>query len=262
MAYQEKKFDGLSDDYDRYRPRYPAELLREIARKAPDRDRLHVVDAGAGTGIALEGLVPLLGPDCRYEAVDVSSDMVAKGRAKFPEVAWSQGPAEPFLEKAGDVDLIVAAQSFQWMDRPRFLHAAQHCLNPEGVVAIIQNNRNYGASSFLDAYESLLEEVSPGYSRHYRDFDFKAELTEVFGPQEGVIEVTTADWEMPMPRTAFVGMAKSSTQVQRGISTHGDVVVERIAELVDRFSEGDTLSIPYRSELFTAQTPAAGAGGR
>lgn len=100
MDTDKQKFDTLADDYDRHRPRYPAALLQELAGPSAGRPGLHVVDAGAGTGIALEGLVPILGDGARYEAVDLSPDMVARGRAKFPSVAWTVGPAEPFLERA------------------------------------------------------------------------------------------------------------------------------------------------------------------
>ncbi|MFF4183034.1 class I SAM-dependent methyltransferase [Streptomyces sp. NPDC001691] len=263
MEPRKQKFDTLADDYDRHRPRYPAALLKELAAPLAGRPRPHVVDAGAGTGIVLEGLIPVLGEDGRYEAVDLSTDMVARGRAKFPSVSWSVGPAEPFLEQARDVDLIVAAQSFQWMDRPRFLRAALGCLNPGGQLAIIQNNRDFGASSFLDAYESLLEELSPGYSRHYRAFDFAAELREAFAPGGGTVEVRTADWTTTMAADDFVGMAKSSTQVQRGIAAHGEALLDRLRDLINQHADSDgVLRMPYHSELFTARTaPAAESDG-
>jgi SAM-dependent methyltransferase len=252
VAAKQQKFDTLSEGYDRYRPRYPDGLLRRIADAVSHRGQPYVIDAGAGTGIALEGLAPLLGEDCRYDAVDVSSGMVATGRAKFPEVTWSVGEAEPFLEKASGVDLIVAAQAFQWMDRPRFLRAARTCLNPGGTVAILQNNRDFTASAFLDAYETLLEELSPGYDRNYRSYDFAAELREVFGD---TVEVATADWSTPMATRDFIGMAKSSTQVQRGLAAHGDLLLDRLAALVAAHAQDGAVAIPYHSELFTARAP-------
>ncbi|MFB7664063.1 class I SAM-dependent methyltransferase [Kitasatospora sp. NPDC056138] len=258
MAEQKQKFDGLSQDYDRFRPRYPEQLLRLLVGRLPARERLLVVDAGAGTGVELEGLTPLLAADTRYRAVDLSFDMAAQGQAKFPQVEWTVGEAEPFLEQAAEVDLIIAAQSFQWMDRPRFLRAAAGCLTPGGVVAIIQNNRDFGRSPFLDAYESLLEELSPGYSRHYRVFDFAAELTEVFGAAGGTVEVATADWATTMSAQDFVGMSKSSTQAQRAITAHGEGYLKRLEALVRDFATGGELEVPYHSELFTAQLPAGG----
>lgn len=248
-----QKFDGLSDGYDRFRPRYPAALMREIVSRLPGRDDLHVIDAGAGTGVELEGLIPLLGRKCRYEAVDLSTDMVATGRAKFPHVQWHVAAAEPFLEQSVDADLIIAAQSLQWMDRPRYLAAAKRCLNPSGVVAIIQNNRKVEESRFLYQYEALLEELSPGYSRSYRTFDYAAELAAVFPAHEASVQVLTHDWSRTMSPQEFIGLAASSTQVQRAIAEVGRTFEDRLSELLGSFAVKDSLTIPYGTELIMAQ---------
>ncbi|GGM51669.1 hypothetical protein GCM10012275_23170 [Longimycelium tulufanense] len=256
MTDQQSRFDGLSADYDRFRPRYPTDLLQKIVEKLPATDNLYVIDAGAGTGIALEGLIPLLGPGCTYQAVDISTDMVAAGRSKLPQVEWRLEPVEPFLETAPDVDLITAAQSFQWMDRPGFLRAAATCLKPAGVLAVLQNNRSSTESPFLDAYETLLEEYSPGYTRDYRDFDYAAELTDAFAPSAGTVEVVRTTWSRIMTPSDFIGMARSSTQVQRAISTHGATFLDRLTALTRDAASDGTLTIPYRSELFLAQVAA------
>ncbi|MBD2803402.1 hypothetical protein [Xenorhabdus szentirmaii] len=47
-------------------------------------------------------------------------------------------------------------------------------------MAILQNNRDYRYSEFLNEYEDLLEELSPNYSCHYRDFDYAQELNTTF----------------------------------------------------------------------------------
>ncbi|KPI17186.1 hypothetical protein OK074_8216 [Actinobacteria bacterium OK074] len=255
MEDRKQKFDTLAEEYERHRPRYPAELVRKLAGRLVRREDPHVVDAGAGTGILLETLVPLLGPRARTAAVDVSSDMVDLGRAKFPQVHWSVGPVEPYLEAATEVDLVTAAQAYQWFDRPRFLAAAVKSLRPGGLVAVVQNNRDFAASAFLDAYESLLEELSPGYSRHYRAFDVAAELREVFEPAGGDVDVTTADWTMTLDAEDFTGFAKSSTQFQRGLTAHGEALLDRLTALVDAHTTHGRVAIPYHSELFTAQLP-------
>ena len=90
-----QKFDGLADDYDRNRARYPSVLFQMIKSRLPVRERLRIIDAGAGTGIALEGLVDVLGQEHDYLAVDVSRDMVQGGRQKFPFVEWTVGEPIP-----------------------------------------------------------------------------------------------------------------------------------------------------------------------
>ncbi len=110
---QSEKFDGLADDYDRYRPRYPLSLFKIMLLPFKDKKHLSIVDVGAGTGIALEGIVKFLGHEHQYHAIDVSADMIKQGQRKFPFVQWSHGKAESLLPQIGKVDLVVAAQAFQ-----------------------------------------------------------------------------------------------------------------------------------------------------
>ncbi|MFD0396075.1 class I SAM-dependent methyltransferase [Streptomyces nogalater] len=148
MSTSEAKFDGLANNYDQARPRYPAELFRHVVEYLPKTDRLTVVDAGAGTGIALEGLLPHLPDDAAVHAVDVSTDMIRVGREKFPHVVWHEGTAEGYLAScpSSSVDLVVAAQSYQWMDRAAYVREAARCLGPAGLCLVIQNNRNHAAA--------------------------------------------------------------------------------------------------------------------
>ena len=245
-----QKFDGLADDYDRNRPRYPTSLFHTIKSRLPVRERLRILDAGAGTGIALEGLVDLLGDQHDYLAVDVSADMVEKGREKFSYVEWAVSAAEPYLETLQNVDLVIAAQAYQWMERERFIRGAVSALRAGGVLAIMQNNRDYIASPFLDEYETLLEEHSPGYNRSYRDFDIAAELSIVFINGVGSVQTETSGWSKASTVTEFVRMASSSTQVQRAIEAEGESFLDRVSALVKEHAVNGVLEIAYKSELF------------
>ncbi|MFI6575906.1 class I SAM-dependent methyltransferase [Nocardiopsis sp. NPDC050513] len=246
-----QKFDGLSEDYDRYRPRYPEEFFRTVAAEISAFPEMTVVDAGAGTGIALEGLRPVLGESARYLAVDVSEDMVDRGREKFPDVRWTVGAAEPFIEGLdAPVQLVVAAQAYQWMDRPRFVAACVRALAPGGLLAVMQNNRDYTLSAFLDAYETLLELHSPGYTRRYRDFDIAGELASGFDPTGGHVGVSVLTWRKRVEVADFVRMAASSTQVRRAVDREGAGFLDRVRALCEAHARDGRLEIAYRSELF------------
>ncbi|UNE53558.1 class I SAM-dependent methyltransferase [Bartonella machadoae] len=250
IQLQREKFDGLADDYDRYRPRYPLTLLKTMVLPLKDKKHLSIVDIGAGTGIALEGIVELLGHEHRYHAIDVSIDMIKQGQRKFPIVQWYQGRAETLLPKIGEVDLVVAAQAFQWMDRPQLLRTVSEQLREGGVMAVIQNNRDFKQSKFLAAYETLLEEMSPHYSRYYRNFDFLQEMRDGFGGNPEKIVLHTHNWTMTIPSQAFIGMSRSSTQVQRAIACHGEEYLRKLVALIKQYEVQGRLELLYRSELY------------
>ena len=240
------KFDGLAEDYERHRPRYPQQLLESISRTLVSNHPV-VVDIGAGTGIVLDGLLPVLPAPRLVVGVDPSQDMVAFGAYKHPGATWIVGTAEDVLEDSSDVDLIVAGQSLQWMDRPRVLRAANRALSADGILAVLQNNRNHESSGFLSAYEDLLEDLSPGYRRDYRSFDFSAEIRAAFHAQPSY---ETWIWSQNLGSEDFIGMSRSSTQAQRAIAANGSEFLKRLNALVTEHSEGDILRIEYLSELY------------
>lgn len=253
MSTSEAKFDGLANNYDQARPRYPAELFQHLGAYLPKTGRPRVLDAGSGTGIALEGLLPHLPADATVHAVDVSTDMIRVGREKFPQVVWHEGTAEGYLAScpSASLDLVVAAQSYQWMDRAAYVREAARCLGPAGVCLVVQNNRNHEAGGFASAYEDLLEELSPGYSRSYRSFDIAAELGEAFTQ----VERRAAHWNRTLTVEEFVAMSSSSTQAQRAVAAVGPVFYARVRRLCALHEAGGRVELAYVSEAFYALRP-------
>ncbi|MET8613258.1 MULTISPECIES: class I SAM-dependent methyltransferase [Streptomyces] len=253
MSTSEAKFDGLANNYDQARPRYPAELFQHLGEYLPTAGRLRVLDAGAGTGIALEGLLPRLPADATVHAVDISTDMIRVGREKFPQVEWHEGTAEEYLASCppASFDLVLAAQSYQWMDRAAYLREAARCLDPAGVCLVIQNNRDHAAGGFASDYEDLLEELSPGYSRSYRSFDIAAELGKVFTR----VERRAAHWNQTLTVDEFVTMSSSSTQAQRAVAAVGPAFYARVRKLCALHEVGGRVELPYVSEAFYAVRP-------
>ncbi|WP_246874283.1 class I SAM-dependent methyltransferase [Pantoea ananatis] len=66
-----EKFDGLADNYDKYRPRYPAILFKEIHDWMQPSAK-NIYDIGAGTGIAIEGMTRVTGKHYDFTAIDIS----------------------------------------------------------------------------------------------------------------------------------------------------------------------------------------------
>ncbi len=116
-------------------------------------------------------------------------------------------------------------------------------------MAVIQNNRNFKQSEFLAAYETLLEEMSPNYSRYYCHFDFLQEMSDGFRVNPEKIALYTQDWSMTISSEAFIGMSRSSTQVQRAIAIYQEKYLQKLSTLIKQYEVQGNLEILYRSEL-------------
>jgi SAM-dependent methyltransferase len=256
----DEKFDGLAENYDGFRPRYPKCLVETIADKVKACNKrsqpsplVKVVDAGAGTGIFLEIFGKIFESQFDAFAVDISEDMISAGKHRVPSACWVKASFEDYAKTVRDVNLINFAQSYHWMDRKNALRISKNALLTNGWLSIIDNNRNYGESEFLDHYESLLEEYVPGYSRKYRDYDVMSELEDVFGGVGSEFIYTFTSWELPMAAVNFIKFCSSSTQVQKALKLHKDTFLKEIDALVGKFSCGENLIILYKSELYLAK---------
>ncbi|WP_350304631.1 hypothetical protein [Photorhabdus viridis] len=68
---------------------------------------------------------------------------------------------------------------------------------------------------------------------------------------ENALHITlNTRWSMLIPGETFIGMSRSSTQVQRALSVHGELFIERLKMLVDKYQFEGKLAILYESQLF------------
>ncbi len=136
------------------------------------------------------------------------------------------------------------------MDRSKLLCSVSDQLRVNGVMAVIQNNRDFQHSEFLDAYETLLEKMSPNYSRYYRNFDFLQEMSDGLGVDPEKIFFHTHNWTMMIPSEAFIGMSRSSAQAQRAIACYGEEYLRQLVALIKKYEVQGNLELLYRSELY------------
>lgn len=122
-------FSHGSDDYRRWRPRYPRELFAWLACEAPST-RL-AWDCATGNGQAALGLAEFFD---RVAATDASAAQVAAAEP-HARVSYDVAPAEASPLAAGSVDLVTVAQALHWFDLARFHAEVRRVLRPGGLLA-------------------------------------------------------------------------------------------------------------------------------
>ena len=149
-----------SDDYARWRPRYPAELFEYLAQLAPSR-RL-AWDCGAGSGQAAVALTR------HFERVVASDISIEQLRAAHPSprVSYVQAASEQAPLTSGCVSLVTAAQAAHWFDLPRFHAEVRRLLEPQGVLALFGYTFFRVAPDIDDAVRRVvLDPVMPYWAR-------------------------------------------------------------------------------------------------
>jgi len=185
------RFSDRVEDYVRYRPGYPPEvieLLRDECALKPSDD---IADIASGPG----AFTPLLqeNGNCVF-AVEPNAEMREAGNRllhSFDRLTSVAGTAEKTTLPSASVDFATAAQAAHWFDRGRARAEFVRILKPGGWCVLVWNERRTFATPFLRDYEQLLLTYGTDYKevRHERTTET---IHEFFAPapyQERVFEL-------------------------------------------------------------------------
>lgn len=164
------RFSDRVENYVRYRPGYPAEVLETLQLECGLAPNHVIADIASGTGIwtrmLLENGNPVFGVEPNKEMREAGERLLA-GYAKFTSVA---GTAEATTLSDAGVDFVTAAQAAHWFDRERSRQEFVRILKPGGWLVLLWNERLTDSTRFLRDYEQLLLTYGTDYKevRHER----------------------------------------------------------------------------------------------
>jgi SAM-dependent methyltransferase len=182
MLSPTQRFSNRVEDYIKYRPGYPPEVIDLLRRECGLTPAAVVADIGSGTGILTE---MLLKEGCQVFAVEPNREMRAASerllgtRAGFHS---RDGAAEATGLREASVDLITAAQAFHWFDREPAGREFRRILKPGGSLALIWNDRKTDATPFQAAYEELVRQCATDYAATSHKQIDDVEIDKFFKP--------------------------------------------------------------------------------
>jgi len=159
-SHPTSRFSRTVENYIRYRPGYPIDLLDFMTKELSLSARSTVADIGAGTGKLTELFLKNGNP---VLAVEPNRDMrEAAGRlfGHFTHLHLTDGTAEATALPGHCADFITAAQAFHWFDREAARREFLRILKPGGWVLLIWNDRDDARSPFMRDYDSFLRHFS------------------------------------------------------------------------------------------------------
>lgn len=177
MIDSTQRFSSRVENYVKYRPGYPAEVIDLLKEKCGLTVNSAVADVGSGTGILTELFLrngnPVFGVEPNHEMRKAAERLLGK----YPNFTSISGTAESTTLKEQSVNFIAASQAFHWFDRERTRREFLRICKPGGWVALIWNDREL-TGPFARAYEHLLRT----YGTDYEDVNHRHSDARVIGP--------------------------------------------------------------------------------
>ncbi len=164
------RFSDRVENYVRYRPGYPPEVLQTLKTECGLTERHLIADVASGTGIWSR---MLLENGNAVFGVEPNPDMRAAGErllAEFPAFTSLAGTAEATTLAEASVDFVTAAQAAHWFDPVQSREEFVRILKPGGWLVLLWNERITDSTPFLREYEQLLLTYGTDYAdvRHER----------------------------------------------------------------------------------------------
>jgi SAM-dependent methyltransferase len=175
------RFSDRVENYVRYRPGYPPDVLRVLKTECELSARHGVADIASGTGIWTR---ILLENGNKVFGVEPNAEMRQAGErllAQFPRFTSIEGTAEKTTLADHSMDFVTAAQAAHWFDREKARAEFVRILRPGGWLVLLWNERLTDSTLFLREYEELLLNYGTDYQevRHERTTDA---VNEFFDP--------------------------------------------------------------------------------
>jgi SAM-dependent methyltransferase len=160
-----QRFTTRVEQYVRFRPGYPHEVLELLKAECGLTSDSVIADIGSGTGILSE---LLLQNGNTVFGVEPNGPMRAAGEEllqQYPKFNSIDGSAEATSLESSSIDLVTAGQAFHWFDATKARVEFVRILKPGAYVALIWNDRRLDSTPFLRAYEDLLVNFGTDYNQ-------------------------------------------------------------------------------------------------
>jgi len=244
------RFSDRFENYVRYRPGYPPEILDRLRQECRLTPEHAIADIGFGTGLftrlLLENGNPVTGVEPN-EAMRLEGERILSAHPRFRSVA---GTAEATTLPDHGVDFVTAAQAAHWFKREEARREFVRILKPGGWVVLLWNERVTDSTPFLIAYEKLLMEFGTDYNevRHERTTDT---IQEFFTPSPFSAHV------FPMKQifdyAGLEGRLLSSSYVPAPAHPNHQPMLAALRRLYDEHSVSGKVTVDYNTRVYCSQ---------
>ncbi|MGI5895283.1 MAG: class I SAM-dependent methyltransferase [Candidatus Merdivicinus sp.] len=158
-----KVFDTIPEQFDKYRPRYCAELFADLIAYAEITPEKDVLELGPGTGQATD---PILNTGCNYHAIELGShlyEVMNRKYSHYPNFHIVNDDFIPHDFGCQKFDMIYSAATIQWIPEEIAFSKTFDLLKPGGTLAMMMTKADYKTPN-----EELFHKIQQVYTAYFK----------------------------------------------------------------------------------------------
>jgi SAM-dependent methyltransferase len=245
-----KRFSSRVDNYVRYRPGYPNEVLELLKKECGLTPDSVIADIAFGTGIftrmLLENGNQVFGVEPNDEMRE-AGERFLRSYSRFTSVA---GTAEATTLPNRSVDIVTAAQAAHWFDRETARREFIRILKPGGWTVLLWNERRTDSTAFLREYEHLLLTYGTDY-REVRHERTTAEIAGFFAPSRFQSRIFETRQEVDY--AGLEGRLLSSSYTPMPDHANYEPMLRELRRIFDAHQINDRATLEYNTLVYYGQ---------
>ena len=245
-----ERFSNRVENYVKYRPTYPKQVLDLFRDEMNLQNDSIVADIGSGTGISAKLFLENGNTVFGVEPNEAMREAAENFLQDFPNFKSLDGTAENTDLQNESVDFVIVAQAFHWFDKTKTRKEFKRILRDKGFIALMWNERQLDSTAFLRDYERLLIRFGTDYETVRHENITKETLQDFFQTdfeQKTFSNVQTVNFE------GLKGRMLSSSYMPTAENPNFEQMLKNLESLFAQHSENGKIEILYDTKVFYGQ---------
>jgi ubiquinone/menaquinone biosynthesis C-methylase UbiE len=235
------------DDYVKYRPGYPKEMLQYLQESLNITTDKQIADIGSGTGISsayfLEEGYTVMGIEPNKEMRNKSIDLLDD----YIEFTAVNGSAEDTTLREHSVDVIISGQAFHWFDKEKARVEFKRILKEPKTVVLFWNERLMQSAFEID-YDALIVRHATDYVKVDHRFTDLKSIQKFFYP--GTCELKEFSNHQLFEYEGLKGRLLSSSYMPQKGQAGYEAMVADLEQLFQHYQQDNAVRINYVTKVY------------
>ena len=248
-----KRFSTRVENYIKYRPSYPPEIISLLASVCGLTSDTLIADVGFGTGLLTELFLKL---GNSVVGIEPNADMRAAGEgilAKYSNFESINATAEATTLSDNSIDMIVAGQAFHWFDRAKARTEFQRILKPNGWVVLIWNGFHVETSPLNNGYQEIVLRYGTDYKEVVREIS-GVDVESFFAPNRW--KCARFAFKQMFDFEGLKGRLLSSSYAPDATHPRFEEMIDELRRLFAANEQNGKVEFDYQTEVYYGRMPS------